>query len=462
MRKSQYLILAITLATGSALGFVDIFHFNKRESIATGQANSSFFSKVAPSFGAKNTNKDITQITPHLANFESLLSQYAELSPEEIQTEIKRLMTLAEKNKLFSHDIDFVINYLAMKLGRESPEDVRKFMEKGLDDENKSVAQFLFMGWAQNDFEGAMTCLMKGNHKNINEVPLFYQLVQDLAATNPEKSLDWCFAQTGKVRTLGLNSIMDTFVKYHPDKMGDYVNRLIPSDLEKWDSISKVAKKWGLCDWGKSMNWAETLSGKNKKDAIAATLGSLSTIDMEKATEEFKKQPKKYQSEIARAIVYSTAFGSYEYDITGDSHNDRTQTFDWICNNMDTDNSSAYFIKIILTDDSMRTSEFIDRIKKLPEGLNRDAALMALAETTSYAARLKESTYDEAIALTEQITDPAIKHASKLATIKQRIYEDPDKERIWIIEQSGLSDGDKQLLLRMCAGLIPDKEDIYE
>lgn len=446
MLKSQYIVLVALLLSGTVLGFMDVFHLVKEASSDSSDQNT-LFSRSAPLFGGKKTMKNIEQITPSLANLESLVSQYTEMSPEEIKAEIKRLIKFSEGNINFSKDISIIVDYLALKLGREFPSEVRNFIENDMEEKNHDVTWSLMNGWAQNDFDGAVEYLLKHDNKLYDKTSIFSDMINDLTQTDPEKALEWCFSRTGKVRNSGLISSINAFAIYHPDKIGDFVGRLQAKDLDNRYILFQISKKWGGCDWDTAIRWAETLSEQKKKESIASMFGGLGESDLKKATEEFKKQPAEDQANIASEIVSSIFYGKRNF--RGEDNESSKQALDWIIANFSNDPSTSQIVHSSMSSSSL-TPEFTNYVQKLPEGQVKDFALGRMADIASSMAREGKHTYEEAFTLTEQIKEPEIKKESIRDIIGNWIDDDPETLRTWIEEKSGLSDKDKQEQLKKC------------
>lgn len=462
MLKSQYFVLAALLLSGTALGFMDIFHFGKRASSDSREQNT-LISRSAPLFGEKNTRKNSNQITPSLANLESLVSQYAEMPAEEIKIELKRLIKLAQKDKFFHDDMndsEMIANYLAYKLGSEFPSEVRNFIENDIEGKDQPLTTLLIRGWAQNDFEGAMDFLLNQDNKFYIKVSTFSQMMNDLTCTDPEKSMEWCLAQRGKVRDKGLISVMDALVGYHPEKIGEFVGKFNSKDWRAPLFLSDIAEKWAGCDWENAKRWADSLSGEKKKEALEASFRGLSAKDLDKATEEFKKQPAEWKGVIAEGIVRSIAFD--ENNILEGNLENKKQAFDWLAANMSDESNLSNIIHRIMGPVVAVNPEFTDYVKKMPEGILRDTALTQIARNSIILARNGEHAYEEAFALADQITRPEIKQSTIMNNITNWISADPESARTWIQEKSGLSDEEKQIQLDKCDQKLKQQKAKYK
>lgn len=455
MMKAQYYVLAAALVTGTALGLVDIFRFDKNAEESAGEGTIAFFSQSAPRFERTQAKKDITQITPSHANLGVLIPLYANMSVEELRTEIKRLYEILKKERRDDDNIVFLIQYLVMKVGRDFPEDVRYFLDNGMIDSRSTYVMPLLQGWARTDFDAAMAYLLQNKDRWNFSGQIFSSMVRVQAEEAPEKTMEWMLSQTGKVRGKAIFQMINVLEEKHPAQMGDFVGRLLPSDLKNGGLFELVAKKWGACDCEKALLWADTLSDKQKNKAIAEILGGLGESQLEKATEIYKKQPQELQADIAAAIVgamiQKSELLSYveSADLSG-----MKQALEWLMENSSDAKNTDKLARNIVSSSRLLTPEFVDYVQKMPEGAIKDNALRGMSNMTSRMVKYGQFTYEEAFALTEQIKDPAIQMESKENNVENWINEDPETARHWIQEKSGFSDEEKQKQFKACEASI--------
>lgn len=448
MIKKQYFIFLTALVTGTVLGLVDIFHFGKDAEASAGVGEIPFFSQSAPRFEATPVKKrDVTQISPSCVNLGVLIPIYANMSAEELRTEINRLIILS-KNARGNEDISFLIRYLVMKVGRDFPGEAHSFLDKALINSNSDYAQALLEVWAGKDFDGAMECLLENANTWYFSSYVFPKMVRVLAEEHPDKAMQWMLSQTGEVRQNALSEMVYVLAEKHPEKIGEFVGKLLPEDLKKDNLFGHIAKKWGSCDWENALLWADTLSDKQKNNAIAGILGGLGTSNLEKATEEYKKQPQAIQGNIAEAIVSSIS-DEDDFDQYSD-HSGNKKALEWLMANRSNADNSGKLARNIVGSSDLLTDEFTGYVQKMPEGTIKDNALRGMSNMASLMAEYGNNTYEAAFALTDQIKDPAIKMESKLNNVGNWIRDDPEAARDWIQEKSGFSDEEKHKQLKAC------------
>lgn len=452
MIKAQYFVLVAALVTGTVLGLVDIFHFDKKVESSDERGKSSFFLQSAPRFEGTQAKRDITQISPTFANMGVLIPQYASMSVEELSVEIKRLHVLSQKEGASHEDgINLLIQFLVMKLGSDFPGEVRPFLDNGLVDTSLDYSVPLLEGWVSSDFDGAMEYLLANKDKWLFSSSIFSRMLRSLAEENPDKAMEWMLSQTGQVRKKALSEMVDVLEEKHPAKMGEWIGKLLPEDLKKDYLLDSVAKSWGSCDWESAMRWADTLSDIQKNRAVIGILGGLGASDLEKATEEYKKQPKELQRTIARVIV--ECLSQKDDMFFSDERNGcrgKKQAFEWLLDNRSEIENSGEIARDMATSSALLTPEFTSYVQKMPEGDIRDNILRGMSNMTALNVEYGNHTYEEAFALADQIKDPAIQMESKLSNIRNWVDDDPEAARVWIDEKSGFSEEEKQEQLKAC------------
>lgn len=457
MLKKQYLLIAAALITGTALGFMDIFLFGGKAESSVEAGKSAFFSQMAPRFMGKQTKIEISQITPSLSNMSVLIPHYAAMSAEELKAEIKRLQELSAKARFSDDAVNFAIRYLLLRLGRDFPGDLSSYIDNGMDNTSEYYAGALLCEWAKNDFDGAMENFMKNRIKLGFSTDIFKSMVRKLTVDNPEKAMEWGFAQKGKVRQKALLEIFNVFVNNQREKMAEFAERLLPEDLKKGSLLADISRKWGSCDSESAMRWADSLSGTRKKEAIVEILGGLGSVDLEKATAEFKKQAREYQEEIAKTLVHNLAYNK-EY-IYSDNPSGRKQALDWIQENAPAGEDMNKLTRNLLGNSIVLTPDFLDHVKKMPDGFIRDNALRSMANMTSHMAEYGKFSYQDAFALTDQIKDAQTKKESVLDIVPHWISDDPASARVWIEEKSGFTQEEKQENLKACEKSLKRKKE---
>lgn len=448
MIKTQYIVAAVALITGTALGFMDIFLFDGKTNSADEAGKSMAVSQTAPRFVGKQMKKELSQITPSLTNMNVLIPQYAEMTAAELKAEIKRLGVLSKKSGSYDDPVNLAIKYLLLRLGRDFPGEVRAFIENELDEGSAPHAITLLQGWGQNDFDGAMAYFLENPARWNFSNYIFDSMVKALAVNDPEKALEWGITQNGKIRQKALFEIFNILVDNHPQKIADFAGKLLPEDLNKEAMLAHISKKWGACDWESAMSWADTLSGRMKKEAVVGILGGLSSVDLEKATEEFKKQPLELQNDIAKAFVDNLSSNDESY--LSESTRGRNQALDWILANAPPGESTEKLTRNLFSYSGAITPEFIDRVKNLADGSIRDNALRSIANMTTLMAAYGKFSYEEAFALTDQIKDPKTKKESVWNNVSNWVRDDPESARVWIEEKSGFTEEEKRRQLKDC------------
>lgn len=456
MLKTQYIVGAVALITGTALGFMDIFLFDAKKESSGEAGKSTAFPQTAPRFMEKETKKDLSQITPSLSNMSVLIPHYAELSAAELKAEIKRLMELSPQGKSPDDSVNFAIRYLVLRLGRDFPGDVSSYIDNEMGN-IRHYAGALLSEWSKNDFDGAMGYLMENRTKWNSSTQIFQSMVRNLAVTDPEKAMEWGLTQNGKIRQKALSEMFDVLVDNHREKIPDFAGKLLPEDWEKDPLLRNISEKWGSCDWESAMRWADTLSDKQKKEAIVQILGGLSSTDLKKATEEFKKQPQELQGDIAKVIVNKISY-MREYG-QADENSGRIKALDWIMVNAQVGENTDKLTRNLFGSSEALTPELIDRVKKLPDGSIRDNALRSMANMTTRMVEYGRFSYEEAFALTDQIKDPQTKKQSVMNNVENWVSNDPESARVWIEEKSGFTGEEKERQLKFCEESLKHKKE---
>lgn len=458
MLKTQYLVIGVALIAGTSLGWLDIFRFSGKAEGAVGAGAVSFRSESAPFFGRVQAKKDITQISPTRANLGVLISLYAEMSGEELIAEIKRLNELSKNGQRFDDDnIYFLVQYLNFKLGRDFPGEVRSWIDAGRVNHNGLLLQ----GWARNDFDGAMKYFLE-NKENIEfSIYTFRDMVRKWTGDQPEKAVEWMLAQTGKARQEALALMLDVLAEKHPLLMEGLVSKLLPEDLKKSEALSTIAKNWGSCDSVAALRWADTLSGKQKKEAIVEILGGLSSQKLDQATEEFKKRSAELQGYIAQAIVETLYSKDNQFIITEENRDKgKKQALEWLLSNRpDSDNTGQLAKNVLASGGGEWTPGFIDYVQKMQDGAVKDNALSYLVDTRTLSSFDENHTYEQVFSLIDRIKDPTIKKESTYILMGKWISNDPNAARLWIEEKSGFSGEDKQKQLDECDWALKRKKE---
>lgn len=459
MMKAQYCILAVALITGTALGLLDVFHFGKEAEPSAVDSEMLFRSQSAPFFGKSPVKKDITEISLTRANLSMFISLYAEMSAAELIAEIKRLGELSKKGKRINDDVNFLISYIAFKLGRDFPGDIRTLFDNGLVDSGE-IATPLFQGWARNDFDGAMEYLLKnkGKWQYDTTVNIFASLLHKRTEDYPDKSIEWVLSQKGRVRQSALFEMLGVLSEKHPLKMQDLVTKLLPDDLEDMGMLACISEKWGSCDWESALRWADTMSGKKKKEAIVEILNGLCLVDLEKATEEFKKQPDEIQGSIAKVIVRSLSSRvNPEGSLKEPIDNGKKQALEWVLSHRQAGDDTKELVRDIFFYSEKLTPEFTDYVQKLPDGAVKDNALDYMVYEAMDMAENGNYTYEQVLALSMQIKDAEVKESSIEHSMRNWIKNDPESASFWIEEKSEFSSEEKQRYLDACEKLIRSK-----
>lgn len=441
MLKSQYLILAVTLLIGSALGFMDILHLSKERKSTADNRKSTTIPHSAPLFPEKPTKKDITQIEPVMNNLDALIPLYAGMTGTELSAELTRVLALSKSENILGENTSFIVNYLIAKLGKDFPEEVRPWLEN-----HPENTRACMKAWARGDFDSAMEYLLEKKNKWEYTSSLFTFIIEELAESHPDKAMEWGMTQTGRVRQLALSHMITALAEKHFDKFSDFVSKLTPEDLKQKNMISDISKNWARHDWEKAMRWGETLPENEKNTAIVQVLGGLSSTNLEKATEEFKKQPRSIKSDIAREIV----------KILEGSNGDSSDTIrgkkalEWLTDNSSDLDNAGKLTRNIVNSSTLLTPEFTAAVQKLPEGTVKDHALRGLSNMTAYRVEDGKFTYEDAFVLTNQIKDPQTQKESTIENVRVWINNDPEGARIWIEEKSGFTNEEKETHLRDC------------
>lgn len=448
MIKTQYIVGAVALITGTALGFMDIFLFDGKAESSVGEVKSTAFSQTAPRFMGGQTKKALSQITPSLSNMSVLIPHYAEMSAAELKDEIKRLRALSPQGKSAGDPVNFAIRYLVLRLGRDFPGDISSYIENETDDIGKHYAGALLSEWAKNDFDGAMGYLMENLAKLNFSTSIFVSLVRKLTVNDPEKAMEWGLSQKGKIRQKALAEVFDVLVDNQREKIADFAGKLLPEDWKKdRQLLSDISEKWGRSDWESGMRWAETLPDKQKKEAIVGILEGLSQVHLEKATVELKKQPQDIQEDITKVIVDKL---EYTNDDPTDENSGRMKALGWIMENAPAGENTNKLIRGLFASSTALTPELIDRVKKMPDGSIRDNALRGMASVTTAMVKYGQFSYDEAFALTDRIKDPQTKKESLMSNVRSWVTDDPESARVWIEEKSGFTREEKERQLKFC------------
>lgn len=452
MTNTSRLIILTGFLAGSAFGYFDFFpgftqvpgpgDFQNQPSTQTG-GRSSGFKLVRDSLSGELPLPSDTGIN-------HLLLRYADFSPSETKAELTRLLTEFKDEKKRNAGLYHAISYLAYKLGSQSPEEAKQLLADKTSPVYEDFLTNVLEGWAEKDFQGAMSYLLSRKKELNGSIYTFTLLANQLAAKDPDRAIQWLSSLAPGERTTALHAMANEFPQSHPEKMGAYLATLTDKDMKSYP-IREMASAWAETDWNAAYAWAGTLKGYKKQEALSHVIAGLGKTDLPKATEELKKANKQDRDSIGSAIIDSS------FD-----DNDRTKgkALDWVLANKDHFSSPESAVQSCLYRHDAQSPEVTRKVLQMPEGALKDSALQTMIQTRSnmassgydYTGGPTESNtpFQDVLNLADNIRDTETQNRAVNDCLRTWIRKSPEEAREWITKNSKLPDQEKQNLLQAC------------
>lgn len=444
---SRLIILAGFLA-GSAIGYLGLLSPGAPHDTPPATDTIPAKGGRAPELHSTRDSSNATLPLPSATNINNLLRRYTDFSAQETKEEFTRLFKALKDSNIYNPDLCMAVYYLAYKLGIQSPEDVKQFLQDKKISDHPHLFSALLEGWTQTDFQSSMDYLLEHKKEATSSRYAFNILSEKLAKNDPDRALQWLSTLTPGERTTALQAMAEAFPLNHPEKMAGFLKLIDDKDYDTSEIYAKLSGAWAVTDWEAVKAWSDTLSGNTKSKVLASALSSLSKKDLLKATEELKKTDRMYSDSIGSAIVRN--FSSDD--------NARGKALDWVMENLDYFSHPESVIQPILCSSSSHSPELTQKILKLPEGKIRDSALeetvsmrsLMLINGHDYTGGPGNESFLDVLALAAHISDSQTRQFSTSNCVDSWIRKSPEEARKWISETSQLTDQEKQDFLQTC------------
>lgn len=441
-RKILFIILC-SLAAGTGVGYVVGSREEKKSSKAPTLSESITQSR-APRFGEIRKNLTDTSIAESTAVFknkgglDSLLQKYSRMTPEQIEAEMKEL---CQGDLINGQDLDMkrILGavYLSYKWGQTSPKQAL-LQTKSMGMMSMLATPLIMQGWAESNPESAATYYSENKGNMVQGKFALRTIASEMARNSPDSAMQWVETLEAEERRQALPGIMSGIAENHPEQLAANIGKLSAEDMKNNSLCRDIADKWARSNWEETDKWINTLPAEQQANVRESALGSLSAVDLDKATTEFKRLGTEEQAAAARSIVTSL------------SRKGGAESLDWLVKNASENDAlrnvpSAVGYSAMTGDNSMR-----DYITSMPTGTLKDTALQDYMSKCAMNPFDVSMDYESNIALASNIGDEKKREAATLSALESWTHKQPEKAKAWINQSSSLSPERKEQYLKKC------------
>lgn len=430
--------LSLALVAGTALGGLDVLHLKPEKKPDSSAPASQLYSQKHNRFQAISSSATAPLSLPFASNLNSLLKQYSSLSPRELRKEINRLSGESQ-----SASCDIALGYLFRKLGTNSPEEARLLLEEA---DFYCPAPFfaqLMEGWAETDFQGALSYLQSQKKQNSNAREVYETLVRDFSLTEPEKALPWIASLPQQEQELAMPLVFEILISGSPRKTQECLSLLTKEGFANKKLIQTTLRNAAIADWPAAKLWMESLPDHEKKQSMSYAFEVLGKADLNKATSEFRQLPDELKDSMAKSIVNS---------MYSQSQTSPQKILGWLMDNMDERLHSGLLASKTVENSHFPTNDIIRIVQDMPAGHTRDGALQGLVERLCQEAKKNQApSFTEALDIAMKVDLAPRKRAAVKNALNAWYETAPDKAKTWVENNTALSPQEKQQYMEYLA-----------
>lgn len=422
--------LLITLVIGGSLGY--IIGAGKATTLSSGESASGGVAARAPRF-ADNARFGRTapggkegEVYSSRSSMDSLLLKYSQMTPEQLQAEIKALskMDLVGRQPDIKKMMSFV--YLSYKWGQVAPK--QALLEANSLGMLRALAEpMILQGWAENDPESAAAYLIENKKRMQHGSHMLSMVAVEMGKSSPEKAMSWVSTLDEKDKNRALSSVISGIADEHPDQLKANIGKLTEEDLKNNDLVSQIARKWAVSNWEEASEWLKILPEDTQKTAKTNALVGLASSDLKKATEEFRTLSEEEQGGVASSIAGNLSFKG------------GTEALEWLVDNASEKVAAEAASSAINYNSSYEQREQMrDYILSLPAGEVKDSSLESMIQRNAYAYDGDSADYKNNVELAMTIGDEKKRDDTTSTVLRRWVDQDPAAAKAWV-ENSSLN-----------------------
>lgn len=286
--KNPWIIPAAALLVGAAGGFISGKVSSPSEGKATATEESSQRTRASSRSGlssddeaAKRTGQRVQSAleamnTPgHSARVKALIDYYSGLSPEQLAEEAKKLENLPMAERMMSSFLLF---------GRWAEVDPMAAMSHAstMGMAGGFVRPTILQSWASVDPENAA----KYYSENPREFAMMggfggrggqggaSLIAAEWAKQDPQGALDWASSLKGEDKSNAMTSVVREVAMTDPKKAAELAGSIDPAD--RGDAYRSIAQRWGASNFSEAEAWVRSLPTDQQGAAMASAIAGLS------------------------------------------------------------------------------------------------------------------------------------------------------------------------------------------
>ena len=447
MNKKILAIILCSIAAGTGLGYF----IGTQQTPQTSPKNISGESTTvrAPRFSETRKNMQTSKpefptVSGSKSSLDAMLQKYSRMDPELMEAELRELCSMEKGAD--SVDLKKIIAavYLSYKWGQVSPKQALE-QAKSMGPMSMLATPLIMQGWAETNPEGAAAYYAENKAKIPMSSMALTTIASEMSKTSPDAAMKWAATLDEKERLQALPAIMNGIAENHPELLAANIGKLSPEDLKKTSLCSDIAERWARSNWDETKNWIGTLPESQQNEVKRKALGSLSSVNLEEATREFKGLSAADQAEAAHSIAAHLALkngvGALDWLVKNASENDALRSI-----------PSAVGVAAL----TGGGEEMRNYLSDMPGGIMKDTALQDYLDKSAMQSHVSYVDFEENLSLASGIGNADKRKSTTDNMLNQWMNSEPEKAKAWV-DKSSLSQEDKQKYQKRYETAIKEK-----
>lgn len=247
------------------------------------------------------------------------------------------------------------------------------------------------------------------------------------AKLDPNAALEWAKTLDGRERNQALESVVGEMARKDPAGAAALASTIDPES--RGDAFAEVAEQWAATDFDSAEAWIRSLPSDEQGEAMASAIETLASSDpVQAADKALAMGSGDHRDEAVREVAEAW------------SREDPATAADWLVQ-QNPENSGGAMREVMQNWSNQDSEGALTFINGQPLGEMRDSA------TQAYLWTNRDTAPQSAVSLAEAITDDRDRNRTIMMTAGRWMQEDETAARSYIQQSTALSDRAKDRLL---------------
>jgi hypothetical protein len=428
--KNPWFLPSLMLLLGAAGGFISGRNTGPEPAQPDAETSRSTRSSQRPS--RASSIEEISRMPGTSSRVQALIAFYSGLSPEELETEARKLDSLPMNERIMASFLLF---------GRWAEVDPTAAMSfsSTMGFSGMFVRPTILQSWASTDpanaakyyaanpREFAMMGMMGGGRGPMGGQGGAAIIAGEWARQDPAGALAWANSLTTE-KPQALSSVIGEVAKSDPKKAAEMLAGMSGSDLG--DAYRRVAASYGSSNFTEAQAWIRTLPPDQQADALAAAIGGLSNKDPETAARQLAQM----QDLDARNSVFEDVIEDW-------ARVNPTAAAQMLKEQKDPEIQRDTMRRLMPTWVGQNPAAALEHAYSYQAGPVRDSALQ------SYVWSNQSGSPAELVKVAETITDEGDRNRTIGIAANRWMREAPDQAKSYIQQSTALTEEARQRIL---------------